>query len=59
MARRKTHEEYVRQVAEKAPHVQVIGQYDGNHTPINHYCLKHDINWDVSPFNFFTASNWL
>ena len=52
MARRKTHEEYVRQVAEKAPHVQVIGQYDGNRTPINHYCLKHDINWDVSPFNF-------
>ena len=52
MAVKKTHEEYVRQVTEKAPHIQVIGQYDGNRTPIEHYCFKHNVTWNVSPFNF-------
>ena len=57
MPKKKTHEEYVQQVAEKAPHIQVIGQYDGNRTPIKHYCLKHDIIWSVSPFNFLQHPN--
>jgi hypothetical protein len=52
MPRRKTQEEYEKQVEEKASHVIVTGKYDGNRTPIEHYCLKHNISWDVSPFNF-------
>lgn len=51
MARRKTHEEYVEQLAEAAPHIQVKESYQGNRVPIGHYCTKHDIEWDVSPFN--------
>ena len=51
MARRKTHEEYVRQITEKMPHVQVIGKYNGNRIPIEHYCTKHNTTWFVSPFN--------
>ena len=52
MPRRKTHGEYELQVKDKAPHIVVTGRYDGNRKPISHYCLKHEIEWDVSPFNF-------
>ena len=52
MPRRKTHEEYERQVSERAPHIKVTGMYAGNRTKIGHYCTKHDVHWDVSPFNF-------
>lgn len=51
MPRKKTHEEYVQQVHQKAPHIQVRGKYDGNRTPIEHYCLKHNIAWDAVPFS--------
>ena len=57
MPRRKTQEEYKEQVKEKAPHVIVVGQYAGNRIPIEHYCTKHNIYWDVSPFNFLQHSN--
>lgn len=57
MPRRKTQEEYERQVAEKAPHIRVTGKYQGNRVKIGHYCTIHDVNWDVSPFNFLQHSN--
>lgn len=52
MPRRKTQEEYEKQVEERAPHVKVKGKYSGNRVPIEHYCLKHNTSWDISPFNF-------
>ena len=52
MPRRKTQEEYEQQVQLKAPHVKVLGKYNGNRSPIQHYCMKHDVMWEVSPFNF-------
>lgn len=52
MPRRKTQQEYEQQVQEKAPHIKVIGDYNGNRQPIEHYCLKHNVTWHVSPFNF-------
>ena len=57
MPRRKTQEEYEQQVAEKAPHIKVTGVYQGNRVPIGHYCTIHDVNWDVSPFNFLQHPN--
>lgn len=57
MPRRKTQEEYERQVIEKAPHVKVTGAYQGNRVKIGHYCTIHDVNWDVSPFNFLQHPN--
>ena len=57
MPRRKTHEEYERQVAERAPHIKVTGMYAGNRIKIGHYCTKHDVHWDVSPFNFLQHPN--
>ena len=57
MPRRKTQEEYKQQVAEKAPHITVVGKYQGNRVKIKHYCAIHDIYWDVSPFNFLQHPN--
>lgn len=57
MPKRKTQEEYECDVKENAPHVQVRGRYVNNRTPIEHYCVKHDISWDVSPFNFLQHPN--
>lgn len=51
MPRKKTQEEYEKQLHKKAPHIQVRGIYNGNRTPIEHYCLKHKIAWDIAPFN--------
>lgn len=63
MPKKKTQEEYERDVKEKAPHVQVIGKYINSRTPIKHYCLKHNVDWNVSPFNFLlsysTVYSWL
>lgn len=55
--RRKTQEEYEAQIKEKAPHIIVRGKYSGNRTKIEHYCLKHKVAWDVSPFNFLQHPN--
>lgn len=57
MPKRKTQEEYERDIKEKAPHVQVRGIYVNNRTPIEHYCLKHNVSWDISPFNFLQHPN--
>ena len=57
MPRRKTHQEYEQQVAEKAPHIKVVGEYQGNRIKIKHYCTIHDVNWDVAPFNLLQHSN--
>ena len=56
MPRKKTHEEYVSELSKVAPHIQVRGRYQNNRTPIEHYCLKHDVSWDVSPFNILQHS---
>ena len=57
MPKKKTQEEYAQQVNEKASHIIVTGVYNGNRTPIEHYCLKHNIAWNVSPFNFLNHPN--
>lgn len=57
MPRRKTHEEYEQQVVEKAPHIKVRGRYQGSRVKIKHYCTVHNVEWDVSPFNFLQHPN--
>lgn len=51
MKRKKTHEEYVEELAIKNPTIEVIGLYINAKTPISHRCLIHDIFWDISPTN--------
>ena len=49
MSKKKTHEEYVLELAIKNPFVKVINSYVDAKTPIKHYCEKHDKFWDISP----------
>ena len=49
--KKKTHEEYVEELGLKLPHIKVIDKYNGNRVAIQHYCRKHNITWNVSPFN--------
>lgn len=49
--KKKTHEEYVKELAIKNPDVEVIGQYIDAKTKIAHCCKRHNIIWDISPSN--------
>lgn len=51
MSKKKTHEEYVAELAIKNPNVEVVGQYVDNRTKILHHCLIHDVFWMVAPSN--------
>ena len=54
--RKKTHEEYVAELAVNNPSVEVIGQYIDSKTKIEHHCLLHDIYWDIAPTNALRGS---
>jgi hypothetical protein len=47
--KKKTHEEYVAELATKNPTVEVVGTYVDAKTKIAHHCLIHDVYWDASP----------
>lgn len=49
MPKKKTHEEYVAEIAMKYPTIKVMGRYMNAHTKISHRCLIHDIEWDSKP----------
>ena len=50
-SKKKTHKEYVDELAIKNPNFEVIGEYINAKTPILHKCLIHNIEWMVSPTN--------
>jgi len=49
MGTRKTHEEYVAEVAAKNPNIEVIGQYVNARTKILHKCKIDGHKWNPSP----------
>ena len=49
MRKKKTHDEYVEELAIKNPNIEVVGQYINAKTPILHHCLIHDVFWNVEP----------
>lgn len=51
MSKKKTHEEYVAELAEKNPMVEAIEQYIDAKTSIFHLCKIHDVQWKTSPTN--------
>ena len=53
---RKTHEEYVSELAIKNPNVEVVGVYVDSKTKILHHCLKHGINWHISPLKALSGN---
>lgn len=46
---KKTHDEYVMELSEVNPCIEVIGQYIGATTQILHRCTIHNVTWNVSP----------
>lgn len=55
MSRKKTHEEYVAELAIKNPNVEVVGKYIDSNTKITHRCKIHDIEWNISPTNILNG----
>lgn len=51
MSQKKTHDEYVAELAIKNPNIEVIGNYNGNHVKIDHYCKIHNKIWGIAPAN--------
>lgn len=49
MAKKRTHEGYVAEIAIKNPTVKVLGTYVNANTPILHHCIIHDIFWETIP----------
>ena len=47
--KKRTHDEYIKELAEKNPNVIAIGQYIDANTSILHKCLKHDRIWATTP----------
>lgn len=47
--RKRTHEEYVSELAIKNPNVKVVDKYIDANTKILHRCLIHDIDWNITP----------
>lgn len=57
--KRKTHEEYVAEVAIVNPNIEVLGQYINGKTPILHRCNTHQKEWMVIPNNILRGNGCL
>ena len=55
--KRKTHEEYVKQLKEKKPNIRVIGKYKSLKTRIEHECLICEYRWFALPDNLLNLKN--
>ena len=55
MRRRKTHEEYIEEVYNVDPNINVVGVYSGNHIKISHKCMIDGFCWDASPANILAG----
>lgn len=51
MSRKKTHEEYIEELAEKNPDIKVLEQYNGANVAILHQCKTHNVTWKAYPTN--------
>ena len=49
MPKRKTHEQFVNELKEINPNVEVLGQYKNTHTKILVKCNIHDYEWEITP----------
>lgn len=55
MSRKKTHEEYVAELAVKNPGIEAVDEYVDAKTKILHHCLKHDVYWESLPSNVLSG----
>lgn len=49
MGKKRTHEEYVKELAIKNPNIEVIGKYAGSKTKILHRCKLDNYKWNTTP----------
>lgn len=49
MSRRKTREEYIKELAIKNPTVKLVGEYINNRTSTTHHCEIHNVDWLTTP----------
>lgn len=56
MPRKKTHNDYVYELSVKNPNIEVVDNYIDTRTPIQHYCKKHKIYWNISPSSALKGS---
>lgn len=54
--KKRTHEEYVREVNVKNPNIEVVGEYVNSNTKIMHRCLIHNIYWKTTPSRVLQGS---
>lgn len=52
----KTNDDYVREVANVNPDIEVLEEYINTNTPILHRCKKHDVTWCASPLHILQGS---
>lgn len=49
LSRKKTHEEFVAEMAELHPNIEVLSQYDGAHTKVRCRCQIDGAEWETKP----------
>lgn len=47
--KKRTHEEYIAELAIKNPTIEVVGKYIAANTKVLHHCCTHDIYWETTP----------
>lgn len=51
MAKKKTQEQFEKEVHEKYPQIQIRGKYNGSNERVNVYCNIDEYDWDALPSN--------
>lgn len=54
MARKKTQEQFEKEVHEKYPQIQIRGKYNGSNERVNVHCNIDEYDWDAYPNNLLT-----
>lgn len=55
--RRKRHEDYIKEVADINPNIEVVGEYVNTHTKILHRCKIDGYEWNVEPAHILIGDN--
>ena len=54
MAKKKTQEQFEKEVHEKYPQIQIRGKYNGSNERVNVHCNIDEYDWDAYPSNLLT-----
>lgn len=54
---KKTHEQFIKELEDINPNIEILSQYDGTHSKIKCRCKKDDHTWYTTPHNLLTNKN--